>query len=180
MKIYTKTGDDGTTSLLGGTRVFKFDLQIEAYGQVDELNAHIGLLKDLIKTKESEVILIFIQNKLFEIGSVLANDEKKSGIKLSQISISDVQTLENEIDKLDNNLPPLKNFVLPGGHVTVSQCHIARCVCRRAERTILRWDQSQNVNPLIIQFLNRLSDYLFVLSRDIAKNSNATETIWKP
>ena len=163
MKIYTKTGDLGETSLLGGTRVSKSELQIEAYGTVDELNAYVGLIRDQIWKKPVLVELIEIQDRLFTIGSHLANDQKKSGIKLPEISESDIERLENQIDLMNEKLPPMTAFILPGGNTTVSYTHIARCVCRRAERHVVRLNHNWDVDPIIIKYLNRLSDYLFVL-----------------
>ena len=179
-KIYTKTGDKGQTSLIGGTRIPKFDIRIEAYGTVDELNSNIGLVRDQNIDKHSISILIEIQDRLFTIGSLLASDPKKNKMVLPQISDSDVELLEKEIDIMNEYLPEMKSFVLPGGHTTVSFCHIARCVCRRAERCVLRLNEEQPVNELIYKYLNRLSDYLFVLSRKFTQDLKATETPWKP
>jgi len=166
MKVYTKTGDTGETSLLGGSRVLKSDLQIEAYGTVDELNSYIGLARDLIENNAIKTELIKVQNKLFTIGAHLANDQKKAKIKLPKLDISDIEFLEKSIDKMEKTLPPLTQFVLPGGHPTVSHVHISRSICRRAERCVINFNEtSHNVNPQIIKYLNRLSDYLFVLGR---------------
>lgn len=180
MKVYTKTGDLGETSLLGGTRVSKAELQIESYGTVDELNAYIGLIRDQIWKQPILKELIEIQDRLFTIGSHLANDKTKSKIKIPPILEEDILRLEQEIDKLDESLPPMRAFVLPGGHTTVSYTHIARCVCRRAERQVIRLNQSWEVNPIIIKYLNRLSDYLFVLGRGLSKNLGAEEIEWHP
>ena len=180
MKVYTKTGDLGETSLLGGTRVSKAELQIESYGTVDELNAYIGLIRDQIWKQPIIKELIEIQDRLFTIGSHLANDKTKSKIKIPPIIEEDILRLENEIDKLDESLPPMRAFVLPGGHTTVSYTHIARCVCRRAERQVIRLNQSWEVDPIIIKYLNRLSDYLFVLGRSLSKNLGAEEIEWQP
>jgi len=179
-KIYTKTGDKGQTSLIGGTRVPKFDIRIEAYGTVDELNSNIGLIRDQAIDNHSKEILIEIQDRLFTIGSLLAEDTKKNKMTLPQISETDIQLLEKEIDKMNETLPEMKSFVLPGGHTTISFCHVARCVCRRAERCVLRLNEEQPVNELVYKYLNRLSDYLFVLSRKFTQDLKATETPWKP
>ena len=178
MKIYTKTGDTGKTSLLGGSRVSKSDLQIEAYGTVDELNSNIGLLRDLVTNEEVKSLLINIQNKLFTIGAYLANDQKKTTIKLPALNVGIIEVLEQSIDKMEEELEPLTKFILPGGHPTVSQTHICRSVCRRSERSVIRFnDSSENVNPIVIQYLNRLSDYLFVLGRKLTVDLNAEEII---
>jgi len=179
-KIYTKTGDKGHTSLIGGTRIPKFDLRIEAYGTVDELNSNIGLIRDQEIDLHSKTILIEVQDRLFTIGSLLAADPEKNKMTLPQISESDIELLEKEIDTMNDYLPEMKSFVLPGGHTTVSFCHVARCVCRRAERCVLRLNEEHAVNELIYKYLNRLSDYLFVLSRYFTKELNAEETPWKP
>lgn len=180
MKIYTKTGDLGETSLLGGTRVSKAELQIESYGTVDELNSYIGLIRDQIWKLPILKELVEIQDRLFTIGSHLANDQKKSKIKLPEIAEVDIERLEKEIDKMNESLPPMRAFVLPGGHTTVSYTHIARCICRRAERQVVRLSQSWDVNPIIVKYLNRLSDYLFVLGRKLSKDLGANEIEWHP
>jgi len=180
MKIYTKTGDKGQTALFGGKRLPKDDLRIEAYGTVDELNAHIGLLRDSGLTADDQNILIEIQDRLFTIGSLLASDPEKNNLQVPQIQDDDVTYLENLMDKMNEELPEMRSFVLPGGHVAVSQCHVARCVCRRAERRVVSLSAAASVGPLVIQYLNRLSDYLFVLSRSIAAQKKAAETPWKP
>jgi cob(I)alamin adenosyltransferase len=178
MKVYTKTGDTGKTSLLGGSRVLKSDLQIEAYGTVDELNSNIGLVRDLVTDQGVKAVLIKIQNKLFTIGAHLANDQKKEKIKLPKLSIEDIEVLEKSIDQMEEELEPLTKFILPGGHPTVSHTHISRSICRRAERCVIRFnDISENVNPLIIQYLNRLSDHLFVLARKLTSDLDAEEII---
>ena len=179
-KIYTKTGDKGQTSLIGGTRIPKFDDRIEAYGTVDELNSHIGLIRDQQIEDNSRAILIEVQDRLFTIGSLLAADPEKNKMALPQISESDIELLEKEIDKMNEVSPEMKHFVLPGGHTTISYCHIARCVCRRAERCVLRLNEQHPVDELIYKYLNRLSDYLFVLSRKITFDLQADETPWKP
>ena len=180
MKIYTKTGDTGQTALFGGKRLPKDDLRIEAYGTVDELNAHIGALRDSELDEKVHDMLLEIQDRLFTLGSLLASDPEKSNLKVPQIEESDVTLLEKEMDELNENLPEMRSFVLPGGHPVVSQCHIARCICRRAERRVVSLSAASEVQPVIIQYLNRLSDYLFVLSRWITMQKNAGETPWKP
>lgn len=180
MKIYTKKGDEGKTSIIGGTRVSKHHIRIEAYGTVDELNSWIGLLRDQNSYKAQQNLLIEIQDRLFTIGSLLAADPQKSKMALPQLSSSDLSLLEGEIDKMEQDLPEMKSFVLPGGDTLVSYCHITRCVCRRAERLTVHLNELEKIDPIILQYLNRLSDYLFVLSRWIAKVCGATETTWKP
>lgn len=180
MKIYTKTGDLGETSLLGGTRISKSELQIESYGTVDELNSYVGLIRDQIWKHPDLIELIEIQDRLFTIGSHLANDQKKSGIKLPEINEADIERLENQIDLMNEKLPPMNAFVLPGGHTTVSYTHIARCVCRRAERQVVRLNHSWEVDPIIIKYLNRLSDYLFMLGRKLSKELGGNEIEWVP
>lgn len=179
-KIYTKTGDKGQTSLIGGTRVPKFDIRIEAYGTVDELNSNIGLIRDQAINEHSKSILIEIQDRLFTIGSLLAADPEKNKMQLPQVSEKDIELLESEIDTMNEKLPEMKHFVLPGGHSTVSFCHIARCVCRRAERCVLKLNEESPVDELIYKYLNRLSDYLFVLSRKLTQDFEVIETPWKP
>ena len=180
MKIYTKTGDKGSTSLLGGTRVSKNHIRIESYGEVDELNSFIGLLRDQDIQEDAKNFLLEVQDRLFTIGSSLASDPGKSKVKIPELSQEDIDLLEREIDKMNEVLPEMRSFVLPGGHTFVSFCHIARCVCRRAERHVVRLAQNEEVNELVIIYLNRLSDYLFVLSRKIAFDLKAIETPWKP
>ena len=180
MKIYTKTGDAGTTSLFGGARVPKSHYRIEAYGTVDELNACMGLLRDQAVNQSRQVILIDIQNRLFTIGANLATEPGNQKVKVPKLSAADVQALEQAIDAMESNLTPLRNFVLPGGHASVSIGHLARTVCRRAERLIIGLDAHEKVEPLVIQYMNRLSDYLFVLCRQMAADLNIQETPWKP
>ena len=180
MKIYTKTGDKGQTSLIGGTRVPKHHIRIEAYGTVDELNSHIGLIRDQQIDEHSKKILIEIQDRLFTIGSSLAADPEKSKMKLPDLKEEDIILLEQEMDKMNETLPEIKTFVLPGGHTTVSFCHIARCVCRRAERLTIHLSENSFVAELVIKYLNRLSDYLFVLSRKLTHDLQAIEIPWKP
>lgn len=179
-KIYTKTGDKGQTSLIGGTRLPKHHIRIEAYGTVDELNSFVGLVRDSISEKELFELLIEIQDRLFTIGSLLAADPEKNKMQLPQLNESDTVLLEKAIDKMNETLPEMKSFVLPGGHPTVSYCHIARCVCRRAERSVLRLSENEKVDELIYKYLNRLSDYLFVLSRKLTQDLKANEIPWKP
>jgi len=180
MKIYTKTGDKGQTSLIGGTRVPKHHIRIEAYGTVDELNSYIGLIRDQEIVEDSKKILIEIQDRLFTIGSSLASDPEKSRMKIPDLKEEDVTLLEKEIDKMNEALPELKSFILPGGHTTVSYCHLARCVCRRAERLTIHLSENSFVAEIVIKYLNRLSDYLFVLSRKFSHDLHAQEIPWKP
>ena len=178
-KIYTKTGDRGETSLFGGKRLPKNHIRIEAYGTVDELNAHIGLVRDGLNLEHPRQVLKEIQDRLFTIGANLASDPSKD-LPTPDITEQDIQLLESEMDDMEKELVPLKNFILPGGHPLVSQCHIARCVCRRAERITVALNQNEMVQAVIIKYLNRLSDYLFVLSRRIAKELCVAEINWKP
>lgn len=180
MKIYTKKGDSGTTGLIGGTRLPKHHIRIESYGTVDELNSYIGLLRDLIQDQTLTPVLLEIQDRLFTIGSHLAADPVKSTMELPKLLETDVNFLETEIDAMDQQLEPMKFFVLPGGHPTVSQCHIARCVCRRAERLVSHLAENEPVEALIGAYMNRLSDYLFMLSRKLTKDLGAEEMPWKP
>lgn len=179
MKIYTKTGDKGKTSLLGGDRVKKYDLRIAAYGTADELNSWLGLLKDQEIPEDDVTFLVEIQNKIFTIGSHLAAiGNKKVNLSIPSIKESDLTVIEIRIDEFQENLPPMKNFILPGGHTTVSYCHLARTVCRRCERLVIELSDNEEVNPLIIQYFNRLSDFLFVLSRKLSHHLGAVETTW--
>src|SRR5687767_13269853 len=162
MKIYTKTGDDGTTSLFGGKRVSKADLRIDSYGTVDELNSFIGLVRDQEVNEKRREVLARIQNTLFVIGSILAAEPGNTKVKIPSLKEEDVQFLEQEIDSMDAHLPPLRSFILPGGHTAVSFCHIARTVCRRAERLTTALNAQESVAMLVLKYLNRLSDYLFV------------------
>lgn len=180
MKVYTKKGDQGTTGLIGGTRILKSSLRIEAYGTVDELNSHVGLLRDLSESEKLSAQLLEIQDRLFTLGSHLAADPIKSKMKLPDITSEDVENLEKWMDEMDEELEPMRFFVLPGGHPTVSHCHIARCVCRRAERIVVDLNQSEPVEAVIMKYLNRLSDYIFVLSRKLTKDLNADEKPWVP
>jgi cob(I)alamin adenosyltransferase len=182
MKIYTKTGDKGTTSLIGGTKVPKSHLRIEAYGTVDELNSHIGLCKDLVTDQKAQELLLEVQDRLFTIGSSLACDPIKAPkMRIPDLKETDVELLEKEMDRMNEVVPPMKSFILPGGHTTLSQLHIARCVCRRAERCCVRLElESLEVEAIIIKYLNRLSDYLFILSRFAGHQLNIAEIPWKP
>lgn len=187
MKIYTKTGDKGNTSLFGGGRVKKYNLRIEAYGTIDELNSYIGLIRDQKIDKHSFNVLIKIQNDLFTIGSMLATSPEKeilkSGkerLKIMKISNESISFLENEIDLMNELLQPMTHFVLPGGHTTVSYCHIARCICRRAERITTKLSDKSTVSKEILMYLNRLSDYLFVLARKLSLDTKAQEIKWIP
>jgi cob(I)alamin adenosyltransferase len=204
-KIYTKTGDKGTTSLIGGTKVPKSHVRIEAYGTVDELNSHIGLCKDIVEDDGAKAVLLEVQDRLFTIGSSLACDPVKAPkMRLPDLEEKDLELLENEMDRMNEIIPEMKNFILPGGHATLSQLHIARCVCRRAERCCVRLEltpdtdeaglpvslspelqQSKTgqagteVEAIIIKYLNRLSDYLFVLSRYMGHQLHIAEIPWK-
>ena len=179
MKIYTKKGDKGKTQLLGGTMVDKFNYKIEAYGNIDELNSFIGHLHDQDINKNHKTFLIFIQIQLLNLGSTVTFDGKKKNIKLPKVLSSDVKKIEDEIDKLEKDLLPLSSFILPSGHPISSLCHISRSVCRRAERGIALLSSKGEKQEIAIQFLNRLSDYLFVLSRKILQEHNTSETYWK-
>lgn len=180
MKIYTKTGDSGQTSLIGGTRVPKHHLRIETYGTVDELNSYIGMIRDVITDKNDIQTLKEIQDRLFTIGSHLASDPGKSRMKIPDLNESDVTLLEQEMDRMNEKLPELKSFILPGGHVHASWCHLARCVCRRCERLVNHLSEESEVNELILIYLNRLSDYLFMLSRKVLADEKRAEIEWKP
>jgi cob(I)alamin adenosyltransferase len=180
MKIYTKTGDTGQTSLLGGRRVSKADLRIDAYGTVDELNSFIGLLKDQEINKKREELLKEVQDRLFTIGATLATEPGKENVKKPDLNEKDLNLLEKEIDEMESQLPPLKHFILPGGHQIVSFCHIARTVCRRTERCVIDLMEKEHVDEIIVKYLNRLSDYLFVLGRLIARELGVEEVTWRP
>jgi cob(I)alamin adenosyltransferase len=181
-KIYTKTGDAGKTSLIGGTKVSKSHLRIETYGTTDELNSYIGLVGDLLTDEHSKAILKEIQDRLFTIGSSLACDPHKEPLmKIPDLKETDVELLEKEMDKMNESLPPMKFFILPGGHPAVSTTHVARCVCRRAERLCVNMQEHELfVDPLVIKYINRLSDYLFVLSRYAGLLLKAEEVAWRP
>ncbi len=187
MKIYTKTGDKGTTGLYGGTRVPKYHLRIESYGTVDELNSYIGLIKDQKIDDISSESLLRIQNELFTLGSMLATPAEKEVLKsgkerlnIPKITEESILKLESEIDTMNEDLPAMTHFVLPGGHTTVSYCHIARCICRRAERISVQLNDETPIDPNILMYLNRLSDYLFVLARKLTYDNQIAEIPWIP
>jgi cob(I)alamin adenosyltransferase len=181
MKIYTRTGDAGQTSLIGGRRVSKADLRIDSYGTVDELNSWIGLLRDQPVNTNRRALLKEVQDRLFTVGAELATDPDKAPRKaMPAIIEADVTRLEQEMDSMDTDLPELRQFVLPGGHASVSYAHLARTVCRRAERLTIALNDSSPVDPLVLTYLNRLSDYLFVLSRKMAQELDAEEVAWEP
>lgn len=180
-KIYTKTGDKGKTSLIGGTKVPKSDIRIESYGTIDELNSFIGLVSDQMSASGVKIILKEVQDRLFTIGSSLACDpDKEPLMKIPDLKEEDILLLESEMDKMNEVLPVMKNFILPGGHLAVSSAHIARCVCRRAERLCVHlMETGEFIDPLVIKYLNRLSDYLFVLARYAGHLFKVEEIIWK-
>lgn len=187
MKIYTKTGDDGTTGLYGGTRVPKYNLRIEAYGTVDELNSYIGLVRDQKIETSLQKELIKIQTDLFTLGAMLATPKEKEVLKsgkerlnIPKVNESSLLFLENAIDVMDEKLPAMTHFVLPGGHPIVSYCHIARCICRRAERLCVELNNELSIDKIILAYLNRLSDYLFVLARKLTYDNNVDEIPWIP
>ena len=180
MKIYTKTGDTGKTSLLGGSRVAKYHLRIEAYGTVDELNSHIGMLRSYDLEESVRALLIEIQDHLFTLGAQLATEPGERKVKIPKLRDDQVTFLEKAIDVMDEVLPPMRNFVLPGGHLAVAQAHVARCVCRRAERIVLHLNDESDVPAPIPVYLNRLSDFLFILSRKLAHTTGVVESPWKP
>lgn len=182
IKIYTKTGDLGKTSLIGGTKVAKNNIRIEAYGTVDELNSFIGLTSDQISHDPSKIVLKEIQDRLFTIGSSLACDpEKEPSLKIPDLKESDIEFLEKEIDRMNEELTPMKSFILPGGHIAISTAHVTRCVCRRTERLCVNMKENNLfVDPLVIKYLNRLSDYLFILARFIGHRLKVEDIPWKP
>lgn len=180
LRIYTKTGDKGETSLIGGTRLPKHHIRIEAYGDVDELNSQIGVVRSQSIATHYKAVLTEIQDRLFTIGSLLAADPEKNKMKLPEVHEADITFLEKEIDAMETELPEMKNFILPGGYEPAALCHVARCVCRRAERAVLKLAANEKVEEVIYKYLNRLSDYLFVLARKVAHDANAEETPWKP
>lgn len=187
MKVYTKTGDKGTTALFGGTRVPKHHIRIDSYGTVDELNSHIGLIRDQEINDDYKKVLEKIQDRLFTVGAILATDPEKTLLKngkerlnIPKISDGDIQFLESQIDLMDAELPQMTHFVLPGGHTTVSYCHIARCVCRRAERLAVHLHELEPTDEAVLTYLNRLSDYLFVLARKLSYDLHANEVKWIP
>jgi cob(I)alamin adenosyltransferase len=178
MKIYTRTGDDGTTSLAGGRRVPKYHVRVEAYGSVDELISWIGLLRDYNENSKRKELLIFIQDQLMICAAALASDPENKGRRKFLPDPDSVKRLEKEIDRMEKKLKPLSNFILPGGNILVSYCHIARCVCRRAERSVLKLNQTEKSPEIVARFLNRLADYLFVLSRIICLELDIEEIKW--
>jgi cob(I)alamin adenosyltransferase len=187
MKVYTKTGDTGTTALFGGTRVPKHHIRIESYGTIDELNSHIGLIRDQDINTFYKKVLIEVQDRLFTAGAILATPPEKETLKngqprlnINRISEEDITYLESEIDLMDTALPAMTHFVLPGGHTTVSYCHVARCVCRRAERLAVHLHELEPTDEQVIKYLNRLSDYLFVLARKLSLDLQADEVKWIP
>lgn len=187
MKIYTKTGDKGKTSLFGGQRVLKYHIRVEAYGTIDELNANLGYLHDLISDEATKRILFKIQNELFVIGSTLATPPEKEKLKsgkerlqIEKINSQQICYLEKEIDKMNTTLPAMTHFILPSGHPTVSYCHITRNICRRAERRVVQLSEESHVNDSILSYLNRLSDYLFVLARKLSIDLDVKEKLWIP
>ncbi|TMU57165.1 cob(I)yrinic acid a,c-diamide adenosyltransferase [Flagellimonas algicola] len=181
MKIYTKTGDKGTTALFTGKRVPKHHIRIESYGTIDELNSFLGLLRDLEMDEHTKAVLSLVQNKLFTVGAILATEPtKENRLKIPRISEADIHLLEKEMDQMNEELPEMSHFILPGGHTTVSYCHIARTVCRRAERMISYLHENDPVPESLLSYINRLSDYLFVLARKLSKELQAEEVKWIP
>lgn len=181
MKIYTRTGDDGTTGLIGGSRVKKHNIRLEAYGTIDELNSYIGLIRSMQTDRHTDHVLEIIQNKLFVIGANLATEESIDLIKKQlPCQKADIEFLETEMDEMNASLPELRNFILPGGCQASSFCHVARTVCRRAERHIVELAENKEVDTNLIKFINRLSDYLFVLSRKVNQDQKAAEILWSP
>lgn len=181
-KIYSKTGDLGKTSLIGGTKVFKSHLRIESYGTVDELNSYIGVVNDMSTDDQSRLMLKEIQDRLFTIGASLACDpDKETLLRIPDLKEQDIELLENEIDRMTEVLPTMKSFILPGGHLAVSTTHVVRCICRRAERICVHMQETNMfIDPLVIKYLNRLSDYLFVLARYTGHLLHIAEVAWKP
>jgi cob(I)alamin adenosyltransferase len=187
MKIYTKTGDQGSTALYGGTRVPKYHIRIESYGSVDELNSYLGLVRDSVLDHKIKELLTHIQERLFTLGAILATDPEKQKLKngkerlnIPKIDEEDIQFLENKIDLMNENLSPMTHFILPGGHPTVSHCHIARCICRRAERLTTLLNEKEPINSPVLKYLNRLSDFLFVLARKLSSDMGVDELKWVP
>jgi len=180
MKIYTKKGDTGETSLIGGTRVPKHHFRVEAYGSTDELNVYIGLVADQQIDTGYKNVLNEIQDRLFTIGAALASDPERSKMAIPDLKEADITFLEQQIDEMETKLPQLQNFILPGGHTTVSFCHLARVICRKTERIVTHLAENEQVEPLIITYLNRLSDYLFVLGRKLARDLDVEEITWRP
>jgi cob(I)alamin adenosyltransferase len=180
MKIYTKTGDKGLTSLIGGTRVPKYHLRIESYGTVDELNSYVGMIRDQNIAQHDKDLLKEIQDRLFTIGSSLASDPEKSRMIIPDLHTADIELLEKEMDAINEVIPELRHFILPGGNTAISFCHIARCVCRRAERLAVHLAEESPVEEKVIIYLNRLSDYLFTLARKVAHEQKIAENQWIP
>ena len=187
MKIYTKTGDNGTTALFGGTRVAKHHIRIESYGTIDELNSWLGLIRDQEINAQAINMLTTIQEKLFTVGAILATDPEKAILKngkerlnIPKVNRSDIELLEKEMDQMNAELPEMTHFILPGGHTTVSYCHIARTVCRRAERLVSHLNANESIDELVMMYINRLSDYLFVLARKLSSELQAEEIKWIP
>ena len=187
MKIYTKTGDQGSTALYGGTRVPKYHIRIESYGSVDELNSYLGLVRDSVLDHKIKELLTHIQERLFTLGAILATDPEKQKLKngkerlnIPKIDEEDIQFLENKIDLMNENLSPMTHFILPGGHPTVSHCHIARCICRRAERLTTLLNEKEPINSPVLKYLNRLSDFLFVMARKLSYDMEVDELKWVP
>lgn len=180
MKVYTKKGDGGETSLYGGARIPKDHIQIEAYGTVDELNAQLGVLMAYMDDASEVAFWQKIQSRLFDIGAILASDGRKKGLFLPEIKEEHIEEMEQKIDAIEEGLEPLKYFILPSGHIAVAQCHVARTVCRRAERAVVRFSHENTVQPVLIKYLNRLSDLLFVMARQFGKNFEVQELKWIP
>lgn len=187
MKIYTKTGDNGTTALFGGTRVPKHHIRIESYGTIDELNSWLGLIRDQEIDAHSKKIVTLVQENLFTVGAILATDPEKATLKngkerlnIPKISTTDIELLEKEMDAMEAQLPQMTHFILPGGHTTVSYCHIARTICRRAERLATHLFESEPFEEHVLHYINRLSDYLFVLARKLSIDLQAEEIKWIP
>jgi cob(I)alamin adenosyltransferase len=180
MKIYTKTGDEGFTSLIGGKRVEKHNQRIEAYGTIDELISFTGLVRDSIDNESIISILVKIQDNLMTCASILASDCDDCKLRIPELKDEAILFLEKEIDEMDKKLPPLKSFILPGGHLTVSYCHVARSICRRTEREVIRVTENHHVPANVIKYINRLSDYFFILARFLSIKFNAVEIPWKP
>ncbi len=180
MKVYTKTGDLGETSLFGGTRVKKNHLRLETYGSLDELNSFIGLLADGLEDTEVITLLRTVQARIFDVGAVLANEKAEKASKVPTIKENHIEILERAIDKMDLELDPMKYFILPGGHIVSSYAHLARTVCRRCERLIISLADEIEIDPILVKYINRLSDYLFVLARYILKKSEKSEIAWIP
>ncbi len=180
MKIYTKTGDEGKTSLIGGKRVDKYDIRIESYGTIDELIAYVGLIRDQIHFKDDKDLLLAIQDRLMTCASIMATDCEDCKLRIPELYKKDIEQLEEEIDKIEKVVQPLQSFILPGGHPIISTCHIARCVCRRAERNCIKSSREYSVNEYVIKYLNRLSDFLFMFARKLVIELNVEEINWNP